>query len=294
MSFSLLVYRAGICQRKLTEIGSSAADGNVDPIMAGHEQVAILADYERHIRQIPGLCDAPPSPIQSFTLAVAEESLVAMRLLLYRPLHRRGNGNVPSEYGPAGKFDLLATANEVLERSQNKRSWTDFAQWAWFSWVKWYALAVVLTELCTAQGALADRAWDVAQRSYDDYATIVADSNSGLLWKPIMKLMRKVKQVREEQQRLAQQQKGIQNVPTFAAQQYWSSTADANSMFSTPEAPSSAYPSEYMIATGDSTTTMYDQQLRDANMQGSTDEAMSWLQWDLLINDINDSSIHNE
>ncbi|EME43831.1 C6 zinc finger domain-containing protein [Dothistroma septosporum NZE10] len=292
MSFSLLVYHAGLCQRKLTEIGSSAAEGTIDPLIAGYEQVGYLADFERYVRRVvgPNGGSGKVEPIQDFTVAVAEESLVAMRLLLYRPLHKRGNGYVPPEYSPTERFDLLATATEVLERSQSKRSWIAFAQWAWFSWVKWYALAVVLAELCYTHGELADRAWRVAQASYDNYAKVVADTKSGLLWKPIMRLMRKVQQVRGEQ-RLAQQT--LERNDTLARYQYWSdgmadATTPAN-MLPTPASSAGAAYSEHGHTAGamEDPAMMYQQQAQ------ATADDMSWLHWDLLIDDINESNVND-
>jgi hypothetical protein len=97
-------------------------------------------------------------------------------------------------------------ATEVLERSKSKRSWFQFAQWAWYKWVKWFALAVVLAELCKARGSFADRAWFVAQQFFDDYATIVADTKSGLLWKPIAKLMQRTRSLRAAQNIIANRQ----------------------------------------------------------------------------------------
>lgn len=136
MSLSLIIYQAGVCQRLLTEIGSSAAcesSGNVDPIEAGYEQVAVLAEFDRHVQQLSGICSDSPVLVQRFAIAVGQESLVAMTLLMHRPLHRRGNGFVPAEYSE--NFNLLETATEVLERSQMKRSQPEFARWAWFQWV---------------------------------------------------------------------------------------------------------------------------------------------------------------
>lgn len=287
MSFSLIVYHAGVCQRKLTEIGSSAAEGTIDPLIAGYEQVGCLADFEGYVRRIVGPISGgtlAPEPIQDFTVAVAEESLVAMRLLLYRPLHKRGNGYVPPEYGPTERFDLLATATEVLERSQAKRN-AAFAQWAWFSWVKWYALAVVLAELCSARdGELADRAWRVAQASYDNYAKLVADTESGLLWKPIMKLMRKVQQVKGEQ-RAAQQT--LERNDALARYQYWSGgMADATSANMLPT-PASSVGATYSEHGHEGVGMMYQQ-----HSQATTDD-MSWLHWELLIDDINESNIND-
>ena len=132
MSFSLLVYRAGVCQRKLTELGVAINLGAINPVVAGNAQVETLADFERHVRTIPATCSIPPKPIETFTMAVAEESLVAMRLLMHRPLYKRGN---QSHRTSVPEINILATATEVLERSQYKRFSGEFVQWAWFSWV---------------------------------------------------------------------------------------------------------------------------------------------------------------
>ncbi|KAF2479296.1 hypothetical protein BDY17DRAFT_53780 [Neohortaea acidophila] len=176
MSLSSIIYRAGICQRRLTEIGLSAASSNVtvDPIIVHRQQHSVLSEFEHSVLQLSSLLDHSGSSIQKFTLAVANESLVAMRLLIRRPLYRSGNGSNPHGANVDGDFDLLSTATSVLESSQMKRTQIEFAPWAWFSWVKWYALAIVLAELCTARGPEADRAWEVAQKSFDDYAEAAA------------------------------------------------------------------------------------------------------------------------
>ena len=119
-----------------------------------------------------------------------------MKLLIHRPLYRvhGGFGTLDPELAT---FNVLETAVEVLESSQAKRARPELLKWVWFSWVKWYALAIVLAELCIPrQSHLADRAWLVAQVCYDDYARIVADTREGLLWKPIAKLMRKARLIR--------------------------------------------------------------------------------------------------
>jgi len=195
MTFSILVHRAGICQRMMTEIGISAFEGTLDRSTATAQKKTILANYERESDHLVGLCDVPsPSPLQKFTMAVAAESLVAMRLLLYRPLHRQTDHPEPL----TEDFEILHVALNVLFRSRDKRSRADFAPWAWFSWVKWYALAVVLAELCTTNRLVDQDNWTIVQACYDDYADAVADSKSGLLWQPIARLMTKVKSMRKD------------------------------------------------------------------------------------------------
>ena len=85
----------------------------------------------------------------------------------------------------------------ILERSLFKQANSEFNPWAWFTWVKWYALAVLLAELCgPIKGPEADLSYVVAQKIFIEYAQVVADSQSGMLWRPIVKLMRRVQKLR--------------------------------------------------------------------------------------------------
>jgi hypothetical protein len=113
-------------------------------------------------------------------------------LLLRRPPYKQEGQFSP----PRDGFDILGTATEVLVRDMRLRI-PDLAQWAWKSWVKWYALAIVLAELCVRpDGPQSDKAFAVAHDAYQLYAPRIADSDSGMLWKPIDKLMRRVQGLR--------------------------------------------------------------------------------------------------
>ncbi|EME39029.1 hypothetical protein DOTSEDRAFT_29211 [Dothistroma septosporum NZE10] len=289
MSFSLLTHHAGLCQRRLTELGSSAAEGKIDHTVAGYEQATVLAQFEEYVQRLAVQCSsANLEPIQDFAMAVANESLVAMRLLLSRPLHKRGKSYKPPEHG-LESYDLLATATEVLERSQSKRSWVAFAQWAWFSWVKWYALAVVLAELCCARGEQADRAWQFAKVSYDDYAKIVADTESGLLWKPIMKLMRKVQQLRSEPNTEGQ---ALQPKDTMAQQYDWLGGLTARTRSGTTPSTASSSETSYRKQY-ENESPVQDEGMMCQPQDHAMGDHMSWVHWDLLIDDINDSNVND-
>lgn len=188
MLFSLTTYRAMVCQLKLVEIGCSHS---LNQSTAMAEQTCALTQFEDHVKSLRSTSNKMQSSLERFTMMVAEASLVSIRLLVYRPLH-------PRKFSPPNEsnINVLVTATEVLERTQEKRSFHEFQQWAWYSWVKWYALAIVLAELCTVKGSQADRAWRAAKLAFEDYKSIVADTRSGLLWKPIAKLMRRVREVR--------------------------------------------------------------------------------------------------
>lgn len=278
MSFGLLTFRAGICQRKLTELGLKAANETASAQIVRQQQLATLVEFESCVRLLQTQCGTTLTKIEIFTIAVAQESLVAMRLLLHRPLHKRGNNHGLYGLPEIGSDELLTMATEVLERSQSKRSWMEFAQWAWFKWVKWYALAVVLAELCTASGLSADHAWVVAQRSFDDYATIVADTDSGLLWKPIARLMQRARTVRTARTTTSQAEEVGE--PTDSANIQWH---DDVPRVLEPTSPSQlmSRPEEHMPTfSGD--TTMGN----ELPAEFGTDVDLSWFHWDLLIDDI--------
>lgn len=270
LSFARMTFCAGICHRKLTELGDLAAIGTLNPQIARQEQLATLADFELVVKRIQSQYGTAPTKIQAFTVSVAQESLVAMTLLFHRPLHKRSKNQEAYTLGKIDNNEILIMATEVLERSQLKRSWFQFAQWAWFKWVKWFALAVVLAELCTARGSSADRAWIVAQQSFDDYATIVADTKSGLLWKPIAKLMQRARSIRE-----AQTAKPQNIVPTPDGNQtdiQWRDH-ELGDLQSRLDDQTSTLASETNSG-GDFASKM------------DTDVDMTWFHWDLLIDDI--------
>jgi hypothetical protein len=267
MSFAHMTFHAGICHRKLTELGISAADDDADAQFARQQQLATLADFESAVKKLEDRHGTASTQIEAFTIMVAQESLVAMRLLFYRPLHRRGKNRETYQHGQLGNNELLIMATEVLERSQSKRSWFQFSQWAWFKWVKWFALAVVLAELCTTRGSSADRAWIVAQRSFDDYATIVADTNSGMLWRPIAKLMQRARSLREDQPAMSKTITPTTNGSPMDIPWRGYSLGGLSQMDIPPDDQPHTTPGETVTKT-------------------DIDVDMTWFHWDLLIEDI--------
>jgi hypothetical protein len=270
LPFYRMTFCAGICHRKLTELGVSAADGIIDGPLARQQQLATLADFESVVKQVQTQGGTAPTKIQAFTVSVAQESLVAMTLLFHRPLHKRGKNHEAFTHGQIDNNEIMIMATEVLERSQSKRSWFQFAQWAWFKWVKWFALAVVLAELCTARGSSADRAWLVAQQSFDDYATIVADTKSGLLWKPIAKLMQRARSLRAAQTPTPTDSTPATNGSSTETQWHGYGLGDLEPRL---DNQMSTLASE-TTSDGELATKM------------DTDVDMTWFHWDLLIEDI--------
>ena len=198
MTFPLLTYRAMICQHRLSDFSrfaSKCVKSGSELASAWHQrQLSVLVEFEQytqHLRSIYG-----PASFERFILAVARESLLSMHLLVRRPLYRISTEMRPHE----DDFDTLHAATEILESAAFKAS-PEFMPWAWYSFTKWYALAIVLAELCSHRSwsEVEWRAWNIAEASFGRYAQLVADTKDGLLWKPIKQLMEKAQSVRKVQ-----------------------------------------------------------------------------------------------
>ncbi|XMA08950.1 hypothetical protein WAI453_001741 [Rhynchosporium graminicola] len=189
MSFASMTHRASICQKAVEGIPSDTDDS----WSRWKEAVATCDAYEEYARVYFANVDFSSPPLQQFAQAVADASLANIKLMLRRPPHRNQRRKIP----PWDDFDVMKSATHILERALLKHASSTFNTWAWFSWVKWYVLAVLLAELCgPVKGSAADDAYVVAQKTFVRYARVVADSESGMLWRPIVKLMRRVQELR--------------------------------------------------------------------------------------------------
>jgi hypothetical protein len=161
-----------------------------------HTKLRILADFRDSMEQHSVRINDPTNPFricaQFSTIALAKD----MELFLRRPPFRVKNNKPPAW----DDYDILARTTEILELNLTKPVNTTFAPWAWFAkpWVRWYILAVLLTELCIPrEGELAERAYKIAKESLARYGELIADTDLRTVWKPLIKLMRYVDQVRQ-------------------------------------------------------------------------------------------------
>lgn len=117
-----------------------------------------------------------------------------LMLFTIRPMHLHPQVKAPRMEDSSVlnlAVDILAKHDEILT--------TPFTEpWRWFVWVQWHALAVALAELCSrTEGPDIERAWRVVDIAFQRYAEQVADTERGMLWQPIEKLMKRAKQNRE-------------------------------------------------------------------------------------------------
>jgi hypothetical protein len=185
MSFFALMFRAMVCQKKMMSMPDSAEDGWA-------ARLQLVSSFERSIKQDYFNVSEDAQPLERFTEQVAKGIITSMHLVLRRPPYKQRPGLVPS----SDNFNVLEHSTKLLQQELVTKS-AEFAPWAWKSWVRWNALAIVLVELCSqSPGESYDAAYSIAVQSFNHYSSLIADTDTGMLWKPITKLMRRLQQLK--------------------------------------------------------------------------------------------------
>lgn len=134
------------------------------------------------------------TPFDGFRRAVGESMKASMVLRAVRPMQRHVSSTPPRVDSPY----VLRMAMENLRSSEMIYNTKAADRWKWQVWVQWHALAVALAGLCSIRGTpLAEEAWYYVELQYKRSAKYVADSSSGMLWRPVEKLYRKAAAFRD-------------------------------------------------------------------------------------------------
>ncbi|KAK3171571.1 hypothetical protein OEA41_003655 [Lepraria neglecta] len=137
-------------------------------------------------------------PLHWATRIVADIITAIMWLIVYRPLQQRPDSSFSSQFADPG---ILGLSVEVLERAHQLNTDPAASPYRWLSqtYVQWHALAVTIAELCVKiEGPMVERAWAVLMPVFREASQHVADSNEGMLWRPIKKLMNRAQGLRQE------------------------------------------------------------------------------------------------
>jgi hypothetical protein len=189
MSHSAMTYEAMICQRRLHEL----SEDSQDTWNNWNAKLELLTAFSEYVKNITFGVNDLSDPLRKLQRISGQKILASLQLLARRPPYRQPRNTVP----PWDDFDVLEAATNVLDHHLQPMP-PELKPWAWKNWVQWHALAVVLAELMVRpHGPFSDRAYQVAMISFRHYAKIVADSESGMLWKPIAKLMRRVQRLKQ-------------------------------------------------------------------------------------------------
>lgn len=181
-----MTYQAMLCQRKMCDLSR-------DGLSSWPERLQLVVDFGAHVDGLEQQIGSSCVPIHMLIVSSGRKIHRSLQLLLRRPPYRQSTSSIP----PWDSFDIMLAAIEVLELHIEPPS-QELIPWAWKNWVQWHALAVLLAEMSTRPfDTHAERAFQIASGAFHHYARIVADSQSGMLWKPIARLMRRVQDMRQ-------------------------------------------------------------------------------------------------
>lgn len=267
MSFSCLTHRALLCQRKLC-----------DPFTSSFQDRAkIVSSFESAMRHEYAHLKNSDVPLERYTAVLANDVCVNMNLLLWRPPWKSVSSDPSHPTPDASQFDILATATSSLEYGLAKQHSPEFRKWSWFTWPRWYALAIVLVELCSCpikpQTELeiresdrdVDKAYSIALESFNNYAQSASEIASGTIWTPIIKLMRRVQQLRGVNVMSNQKNHVSLNIDT----------------------PAPAQPSNYIVLS------RYCDAMADSKTDTAAVETNPDLLWDAFLEDLSETTVVN-
>jgi hypothetical protein len=185
LSFFALMFQAMVTHKKMLSLPDVAGD-------VFTEKLQTVLAFERSIEKDYYHIGHDATPLEKFAQQAAKTIIAGMHLSIRRPPYKHRAGSVP----PSDNFDILEQATYALQQDLKKKS-SEYAPWAWKSWVQWHALAIILAELCSRKPSEDhELSYSVAAEGFRQYSSLIADSEKGMLWKPIAKLMRRLQQLR--------------------------------------------------------------------------------------------------
>ncbi|KAL8693188.1 MAG: hypothetical protein Q9218_001932 [Villophora microphyllina] len=198
MTFCLICHEVAVTIRQLNYVPPGLAGGSAaDALPNREEKESIVTDcHQRLESKYLRYCDTS-MPLSWATSMVTRMIMARMWLIVHKPLQRQDGDQSPRHQH---RERVLLTATEVIEHAYTLETEKCAEQWRWFfrTWHQWYALALALAELTVqTQGPAVDRAWAAVDNVFDSWAEKVADSRTGMLWRPVRKLYNKARNARE-------------------------------------------------------------------------------------------------
>ncbi|KAL8667811.1 MAG: hypothetical protein Q9202_000276 [Teloschistes flavicans] len=198
MTFCLMCHEVAVTIRQLNYVPPGLAGGSAaDALPTTEEKEILVAECHRRLEsRYLRYCDTS-MPLSWATSMVTRMIMARMWLCVHRPLQRQDGDQSPRNQD---REKMLLTATEVIEHARTLETEKCAEKWRWFfrTWHQWYALALALAELTVqTQGPAVDRAWAAVDSVFESWAEKVADSRTGMLWRPVKKLYSKARNARE-------------------------------------------------------------------------------------------------
>lgn len=198
MTFCLLCHETSTISRCFNTLPPSVDDYNSPSNeLSIEKKISIVTKLQDHLRKKYLVHCDPGNAIALVLIRLTRMIISRMWLAIYHPFQPERR---PYVYPALTRDMLLSTSVEILETAHFLEHEPSTAHWRWYfkSWTQWHALAVVLAELCVKnQGPLVARAWNIIDIVFEPWASTIADSRHGMLWRPIRKLMTKAKANRQ-------------------------------------------------------------------------------------------------
>lgn len=247
-------------------------------------------------------------PLYWITGMVARLILGKMWLVLHHPLKRPDRGaGLPQET----KEQLFLTAVQVIDVSHELETTSRTSKWGWLfrSYVQWYAVVYVLSELCVrTKGPPVDRAWATIEAVFEQWGGRIASNKKGMLWRPMRKLMTKARAAREKELQkaamfpldgslgpiLSAESFGMQQVPQtqdlrntvrFDQSAAFSDPSNMGSMPVGSSLPPNFHVDEPQFTPEDINRWMAEDPTFAQDF-GSPEDMMNWTNWDDMVQDL--------
>ena len=289
MAFPLLASEATTFSQRLSmpELSPSGDTWQLRLEIAQQFQKHVQEKYVQH-------CDMS-IPFHRLLSAVSKSMAAGLILRAVRPMQRHVSSVPPRIDSPY----VLQIAINVLEENEKAYQDPEAERWRWLVWVQWHALAVALAGLCSIRETeLANRAWATLARTYQRHEQHVADTRSGMLWRPIQKLYLKANAFRQGGTRgLQPRQKSVSPPETHTPRSMpmgpmgvaypvdTTQKQQQQSQLNHHDMPMGSIPLDpSMSAPMDFSTTMTDFNGLTPPQSGD----MSWLDWENIMNDFSD------
>ena len=289
MSFNCMMHEALICWRRLTHVPTDPEGQPVKMRQDWSIRSKTVRDWEQRIHEkYLKYCDST-QPFHIFMKFVGQDMTMTMRLLERRPMHRLFSAGPP----PVDDFNVLELATDVVERSLLKFTDPSLVPWSWFAWIKWYALSIIIAELCGhGNGPLIDRAWKVAEEAFPKFADLVIDD---VLWRSVAKLMQKARCTRVSRgstlpiltqaaspcMKIDSGRPNKENIQIEGDE--WTSNGGVQARDHKPEPPTE---------TGQARPQLVPLDVSHSESETPVDESeyMSWINWELFVQDVGNYS----
>lgn len=166
-------------------------------VRSSQKRQEVLANFRKTANTLLAGCRPEISSYHLYVSRLALTIFGWLQLGCVRPIQRGRNWIPPPVPGDV----LLSLAADNLQKIMETARDPAMRPWIWFGsmWVPWHGLAVALAELCVCKDPVTfKRYWPVVEQVYHQSSFVIADSQHGMLWKPLQKLMNRARAHRKQ------------------------------------------------------------------------------------------------